>query len=925
MEVKKLLKYGIPERVIKTWEENQGKKLLPLQSLAVTRFNLLDGESIIISAPTSSGKTFCGEMAAVSSIFRGKKAVYLVPLKAIAEEKFTDFRVKYSSLGIKIVISTKDRREFDSDLEKGDFDLGILIYEKFNQLLLKNLDLLRNIDLLIIDELQMIGDCSRGQVLELALAKVLNSGYKPQIIGLSAVLGEVERLASWLGCKFFLEKKRPVELLQGILYKGRFVYREYNSQEEGEEEFTDIESEKMEEVLFPNIQNLINKGEQVLVFLKSRNETIKMALLFAEKFNGESFSRCIRTFRALEKLEELEDSSLKQKLIFCLQKGIAFHNADLSYEERGVVEGSYLEKETKVIFATSTLSMGINLPARTVFIETLKYESGEFTDKGVLVPLSWNEYENMSGRAGRFGLEKDFGRSILLAGNQFHFDSLWDRYIEGKEEKLVPVLDKIDLEDIILDLVFSGLAKDYSGLEKLLTTTFSAVHLWRMLSEFVQNGSNRRSIEQKKDSLKEKIEKLIEDKVFYSDEKDTLYVTSLGRTIALQGIKLDTGLAIKRKLEKGVSPTDPKSDFEPINPNLSRMDPIGDPLDWFYELLNTKDGDRIHIPLSFYELDSKVYQRKLKDKLSYGSILDQELKALLNDPVQMTLKQLSRLKLSLFFCDWLTPAPVFDLENEYGLRSGFISQSAQELAWLLDSASAIARILDSGKKSEVGSRRLEKFLKDLASQVQFGINQEMVEIAKLKVSGLGRDYLWKLSLKGVTSKNQIKEMGLDELKKIIPEKVAYRLKEEIKMQKPGYISRGVLQYAPTSNFWKRESATGGLVLDGSLIGGKYTVIISGRRFLLTHKSFKYLFKLAWSAFKKEDGWIHKLDLEEGENQGKYIYRLKKELSNSGKTFIENNRIGSYRLNLEKGQIQFNKKISDNFQDYEIKQLLKEME
>jgi len=94
VEVKKLLKYGIPESIIKTWEENQGEKLLPLQSLAVTRFGLLEGENLIISAPTSSGKTFCGEMAAICSIFKRKKVFYLVPLKAIAEEKFSDFQAK---------------------------------------------------------------------------------------------------------------------------------------------------------------------------------------------------------------------------------------------------------------------------------------------------------------------------------------------------------------------------------------------------------------------------------------------------------------------------------------------------------------------------------------------------------------------------------------------------------------------------------------------------------------------------------------------------------------------------------------------------------------------------------------------------------------------------------------------------------------
>jgi helicase len=869
MEVRKLLKYGIPEKIIQTWEENQGEKLLSLQSLAVTRFGLLDGESLIISAPTSSGKTFCGEMAAISSIFKQRKVIYLVPLKAIAEEKFADFQDKYSDLGIKIAISTRDRKEYDSDLEKGNFDLGILIYEKFNQLLLKNLDLLKNIDLLIIDELQMIGDSSRGQVLELALLKVLNSGYKPQIIGLSAVLGEVEGLASWLKGRLLLEHKRPVELLQGILYKGRFVYRKHNSQEEGEEELVDLESENMDEILFPNIQKLLRQGEQVLVFLKSKNETVKLALTFAERFNGEASSS------ALEQLSSLEETSLKEKLEFCLQKSIAFHNADLSYEERKVVEYSFLENETRLIFATGTLSMGVNLPARTVFIEALKYESGDFADRGVLVPLNWNEYENMSGRAGRFGLEKDFGRSILLANNQFQFDSLWDKYIEGKEEKLVPVLNKMNLKDTVLDFVSSGLVKDYSGLERILSSTYSDFSMAR-------NG------------LRESISKLSEEKIFTSDETGRFSITTLGKVIALQGIKCETGIQIKNKLAKGIT-------FEPTN--------------WFYGLLRTEEGERIFASLSFYEIESRVYQNKLKGRSDKIGLLDEELKEMLEDSAQSSLKQLSRLKLSLLFCDWITPFSVIDLENEYGLRSGFISQAAQEVAWLLDSASAIASAMNTEKS-------LIKFLRNLAAQVQFGINREMIELAKLKIPGLGRDFLWKLYQKGVSSKEQVLEMNIDDLKKIIPENLACRMKDEIKQKESGN-GRGVLQYAPT--FSKKESLKGDLVLDGTLIKGKYAVLIDKKKLLLSHKSFKYLFKLACSVFKKEGGWIHKLDLEEGENQGKYIYRLKKELSLSDGKLIENNRIGYYRLNLKKEKIQLNKKLLENFEDYEIRELSKEIE
>jgi hypothetical protein len=204
------------------------------------------------------------------------------------------------------------------------------------------------------------------------------------------------------------------------------------------------------------------------------------------------------------------------------------------------------------------------------------------------------------------------------------------------------------------------------------------------------------------------------------------------------------------------------------------------------------------------------------------------------------------------------------------------------------------------------------------------IAEEKFADFKEKYSGLGRDCLWKLFQMGMSSKEHIQEMNLEELKKIIPDNLACGMKEEVKRQETNN-TKGVLQYDPTFKSLKRQVIKNGLVLDGSLVQGKYAIILDDRKILLSHKSFKYLCKLAWAVFNKEGGWIHKLDLEEGENQGKYIYRLKKELSLSNGKLIENNRIGCYRLNLKKEKIQLNKKLLENFEDYEIKKLLEEME
>ncbi|KPL05472.1 MAG: hypothetical protein AMJ73_00755 [candidate division Zixibacteria bacterium SM1_73] len=870
MRVEKLLRYGIPESVIESWRKNQGEELLPLQALAVTKHGLLNGQSLIISAPTSSGKTFCGEMASVANLFKRKKVIYLVPLKAIAEEKFSDFQEKYSELGIGVVISTKDRQEHDRRIEKGDFDLAIMIYEKFNQLLIKNMDILNQVNLIIVDELQMIADPSRGPVLELALLKIRTSKYRPQILGLSAVLSEVDELSSWLECKLLLEKSRPVELWQGILLDGNFFYKKHNSREEGTEELVSLDSEEAHPILFANVEKLVKDGEQVLVFLKSKLDSETLASLFSEKAN---LPPCLN---AIEALSDLENTTLKEKLIGCLQKGIAFHNADLSFDERRTVEFFYLQGEVRVIFSTTTLSMGVNLPAKTVFIETQKYQLGEYSGKTVMLPISLSEYENMSGRAGRFGLEKDFGRSILIAANKFHFDSLWEGYIEGEDEKIVFQLDKKDMEDTILDLITSKAAKNRSQLEQVIKAAPSG----RFISDPAFGGA-----------LDEKVEELIQNKMLLTTDKGkTVFASKLGTLCALKGISVQTGLLLKRKLEG-------PSDFDPFS--------------WFYDILDTKDGEDIYINVFPFEEQNKVYEEALSQRYPQSQSTNDEIKDLLERKIGFTHKETQLVKLSFLLSDWITPQNTLNLENKYYCRSGQIDQIGKKASWLLDAACGIARVLNL-------SRKLIAFLKNLSQGVNFGVDQRGLKLAKLRTPGLGRDYIWNLVENKFSDPKKIKEAKLAELEKLIPTRVAERLKERIhdsKFKVQDSIFRSKKQ---ETRSLEQEGIE--LVIDGSAVKDKFSVLVNGKRVNLPAKSFKYLIKLTWALFKNEGGWIHKDDFEPGENQARYLHRLKNQIKpslNQGQALFENNRLGSYRLTIPKKNIELNKDALLKNTDVEI--------
>ena len=103
-----------------------------------------------------------GEIVSVHYAMAKKRALYLVPMKALAEEKYHHFKEMYGELGIETIISTHDRKEYDQDLERKEFDIAVVVFEKLNALLVSNPNLLQGIGLIVIDELQMMGDETRG-------------------------------------------------------------------------------------------------------------------------------------------------------------------------------------------------------------------------------------------------------------------------------------------------------------------------------------------------------------------------------------------------------------------------------------------------------------------------------------------------------------------------------------------------------------------------------------------------------------------------------------------------------------------------------------------------------------------------------------------------------------------------------------------
>ena len=284
MRIALLEAFGIDDRIIDLWKEAGHEELLPIQQIAVRKGKILDGKSAVIFSPTSSGKTFVGEMAAVQTARQNRRAIYLVPQKALAEEKYQEFTRKYGSFGVRVVISTRDRTEFDRDIYRGNFHIAVVVFEKMQALMVASPALLRNVGLVVVDELQMIGDKTRGAGLEILITKILLSEDKPQIIGLSAVLGNAKPLADWMGAELCEDGRRPVELRKGVLHDGIFHYVEHNSGRQGEEKLDGADGgDDRTATLVSQVRSMAEKGEQCLVFCKSKNDCIETARVIAER------------------------------------------------------------------------------------------------------------------------------------------------------------------------------------------------------------------------------------------------------------------------------------------------------------------------------------------------------------------------------------------------------------------------------------------------------------------------------------------------------------------------------------------------------------------------------------------------------------------------------------------------------------------
>ncbi len=424
----KIEKLDLPNSAIEFLKSQGYEKLYPPQADSV-KSGLLEGKSILVSSPTASGKTLIAMLAMISYLSKNDgKVIYLSPLRALAAEKFSEFKkLEKIALGkkIKVSISTGDYENIEKHLEKSN--VLILTNEKMDSIIRHGAEWVEEIGLVITDEVHLIGDENRGPTLEMILTQLKLLETKPQIIGLSATITNSDEIADWLDCKLVQNDWRPVPLTEGVCDAGEVTMNNGKT--------FSVERSIRGTPIDLGVQS-VKEGGQSLVFAETRNRSKSLATKAADAISQMLEKKDLKELEKTSKkiLAENEHTELIKTLAFLVKKGVAFHHAGLNQNCRETIETEFRKGTIKLLSSTPTLAAGVNLPARRVVISSVNRYNAKV---GANRPISILEYKQLCGRAGRPQYD-DYGEAIIVGNG--NAEDLINYYINGEPE---PIISKI--------------------------------------------------------------------------------------------------------------------------------------------------------------------------------------------------------------------------------------------------------------------------------------------------------------------------------------------------------------------------------------------------------------------------------------------------------------------------------------------------
>ncbi|NLE64752.1 MAG: DEAD/DEAH box helicase [Elusimicrobia bacterium] len=701
-----LEKYSFSPEIQKSFSATGIKTLHPPQAEAI-QAGVLDGKNLLMAAPTASGKTLIAELAILKKLLTNerqemkdegrtgsekgplskevpsssshlpplasRRCLYIAPLKALASEKYREFTKKYAPLGLKIGLAIGDLDSPSHYLK--DYHVIIATAEKVDSLLRARAGwLMQGLSLLILDEIHVMGDPTRGPTLEVLATRMRLLNPDMQVLALSATVANAKEMAGWLEAGLVKSDWRPIPLHEGVFYNNRLTF--------ASGDIRLLKEEAPEDVQKLVLDTLRGKG-QALVFVNSRRSTQAVArelsawvapLLTPEE-------RKALASIAKEAAPSLHATKICTKLAECLKHGVAFHHAGLRPQQRELIEENFKSGLIKTISCTPTLAAGVNLPARRAIVRDCKrYSAGAGS---VFIPAS--EYKQCAGRAGRPQYD-EYGEAVLIAKSLSDQNALFDRFILAPPEDVCSQMaEESQLRRHILASIASGYVHDVNGMFEFLQHTFLAYQR--------QGGGLIEMIGNIFDFLH--TEGFIEKSGFryfptpFGNRTSRLYIDPISALIMKKGMdKVKDGKSFSTVGLLHLIATCPDSEMLSVG---------------------KKDTD-----------DLEDFATRVEDEL----VLSADDVEMLGDHYTA----LAVLKTVWMLTRWMEEEEEEALCERFDIGPGDIFRHTESAQWLLYAAQSIAEVFRF--------KKLTFFLGDLQNRVRYGIREELLDLCRLK--GIGR-------------------------------------------------------------------------------------------------------------------------------------------------------------------------------------------
>ncbi len=725
---------GLPENVQEILLKEGISEFYPPQAEAF-KAGALKGRNLVLASPTASGKTLVAELCALRHILElNGKVLYLCPLRALASEKFNEFR-KYSKIRktngrpLRITISTGDYDSSDPWLRRND--LIIATNEKADSLLRHRVPWMEDISLVIADEIHLLSSAARGPTLEVTLARLKQINPRLQILALSATIRNTEELAEWLEAGSVTLDWRPVKLREGVYFNGFVEFNDGSSR--------DIPQEYKNALMNIVHDSLLGRG-QVLMFANTRRRAVSLARQILPMVRRTLTKRELGFAKTDSKklLQVGEHTRISALLSELISGGVAFHHAGLTSQQRRLIEDSFRSHRLKVITATPTLAAGVNLPARTVVLGSYhRYESGLGR-----YPIPVLEYKQMSGRAGRPKYD-EFGESFLLASSEDEQEYLMENYVCSRPER---IWSKLAVESVIRSHVLATIASEFAH---------SEAEVYRFFDHTLyahQYGSQ---------AIKGVIGKVIQ------------YLENEGMVV-LDGPKLNPTRFGRRVSELYIDPVSAVIIREGLSSETGRPCTLSflhlichtpDMFPRFY--LRRRESEEMLQYLS-------LHQEELFFSPPFSQESTEELYYVLADAMSSEIELesfLAELKMTRVLESWIEEVSEEEIIEKCHVEPGDLYRLVDTSQWLLQATYELSSLL--------GYKKHRKTIGEVHRRVKHGVKSELLSLVALE--GVGRIRARMLHNSGIKGLVDLRKIPLSTLVRIptIGPRVAKRIKEQV--------------------------------------------------------------------------------------------------------------------------------------------------